>query len=407
MFNKFLKVIAVTAMLVGCVVLLAEALTVVNPENLKKSKISYNGQGLCLRDAADTVPNLIEFVVQGKQGIGNSVAISGDGNTAIIACDDSALVYFYSNNTWVQQSTLSAGGGALSVAISDDGNTAVIGAPNSCSGGAAYVFTRSGSAWVQQPTVLTPSDGGENDNFGANVAVSGDGNTIIATAPVKGDYGAFYVFACNNNTWTQQYEYQGSVEIDLSYAGSVAVSGDGNTAVVTINDANDNLGNAYVCTRNGGEWEQLQQLFTSSRHLCSSAAISENGNAVIIGVTDYVDPYGNVTFSGAVYAFIRDGNSWGQPAKLMSSDKKFSPVNVSISGNGNIAVAGISGDNAIYEFSYNGSAWTSQGTDTMSGNTDFGSSVAVSGNGSTIIVGASGANSWAGAAYICATGNNK
>ena len=52
-----------------------------------------------------------------------------------------------------------AGGFGSSVALSADGNTALIGGPYDNGGvGAAWVFTRSGSTWTQQGPKLTASD---------------------------------------------------------------------------------------------------------------------------------------------------------------------------------------------------------------------------------------------------------
>jgi hypothetical protein len=72
----------------------------------------------------------------------------------------------------------------ISVALSSDGNTALIGANKDGFGGAAWVFTRSGSTWTQQGTKLTPLDGGFGDQFGSSVALSSDGNTALIGGPV-------------------------------------------------------------------------------------------------------------------------------------------------------------------------------------------------------------------------------
>jgi hypothetical protein len=76
------------------------------------------------------------------------------------------------------------------VAIS--GSTAVVGARAlaGSGNGLAYVFTRSGSTWSQQPAL---TDGASSDDFGGSVAISG------STAVVGADYtnsvtGAAYVF---------------------------------------------------------------------------------------------------------------------------------------------------------------------------------------------------------------------
>ena len=109
-----------------------------------------------------------------------------------------------SGAAWSQQAKLTASDGAAhdyfgrSVAVS--GDTAVIGAPGKTFGkGAAYPFTRAGTAWSQESTVVAPDgvagDGFATigDGFGQSVAVSG--NSAVIGAPQKASSkGAAYVF---------------------------------------------------------------------------------------------------------------------------------------------------------------------------------------------------------------------
>ena len=79
------------------------------------------------------------------------------------------------------------GGGELggSAAISADGTTALVGAFDDASGaGAAYVFTRSGATWTLQAKLTAPTTGasraiGTDVEFGGAVALSADGNTAL------------------------------------------------------------------------------------------------------------------------------------------------------------------------------------------------------------------------------------
>jgi hypothetical protein len=89
-----------------------------------------------------------------------------------------------------------------SVAISADGNTAVIGGPSDLSAGAVWIFIRSGDAWVQQGSKLLGSSGLPFAGQGSSVAISSDGNTVL----VGGNYenAAAWVFTRNNGIWSQQ-----------------------------------------------------------------------------------------------------------------------------------------------------------------------------------------------------------
>src|SRR5579862_7197749 len=99
---------------------------------------------------------------------GAPVALSGDGNTALVGGGPGTLVYTRSGTAWKLQAKLPQGGSDWigGDALSSDGNTALIG---------SYVFTRSGTTWTQGPELIP------NNEFGA-VALSGDGHTAVIGA---------------------------------------------------------------------------------------------------------------------------------------------------------------------------------------------------------------------------------
>ncbi len=94
----------------------------------------------------------------------------------------------------------------FSVALADD--TAVIGArlgdtADTTDSGSAYVFIRSGTAWMQQAK-LTASDAATGDQFGISVALAGDTVVIGAIGAGTTDSGSAYVFTRSGTTWTEQ-----------------------------------------------------------------------------------------------------------------------------------------------------------------------------------------------------------
>ena len=98
-----------------------------------------------------------------------------------------------------------------SVAISGDGNTALIGASGTEANGhtdegAAYVFVRSGSSWTPQGRLIHSS---MNEVYlGYSVALSRDGNTALLGAPSYGfsatHHGAAFTFTRTGTTWTYE-----------------------------------------------------------------------------------------------------------------------------------------------------------------------------------------------------------
>ena len=188
-----------------------------------------------------------------NDGFGYSVALASDGNTALVAAiykkvsanyqQGAAYVFTRAGNTWSQRQELTASDGVAwdafgeSAALSGDGNTALLGACQQLNDkGAAYVFTRSGDTWSQQQE-LTASDGAAFDIFGWSAALSNDGNTALVGAEEKtisaNAQGAAYVYTRSGTTWSQQQELTASDAAYHDYFGTaVGLASDGNTALV-------------------------------------------------------------------------------------------------------------------------------------------------------------------------------
>jgi hypothetical protein len=126
-------------------------------------------------------------------GQGMSVALSADGNTAVVGGwgAEGAWVFTRSGGAWSQQGKKLVGTGAvgkarqgMSVALSADGNTALVGGwSDNSKTGAAWVFTRSGGVWTQQGKKLVGTDTVGRACQGTSVALSADGNTAILGGP--------------------------------------------------------------------------------------------------------------------------------------------------------------------------------------------------------------------------------
>ena len=213
---------------------------------------------------------------------GQSVAVSAEGNTAIVGGygDNSnagaAWVYTRRNGVWTQQGSKLVGTGAVgkafqgwSVSLSGDGNTAIVGGwSDNPVGvgvgfgiGATWVYTRHNGVWTQQGSKLIGSGYVGPANQGWSVALSGDGNTaIVGGVTDNADVGAAWVFTRSNGVWTQQgSKLLGSDRDTISntFQGwSVALSADGNTAIVGGPDDSSDIGAAWVYVRSNGLWMQ-------------------------------------------------------------------------------------------------------------------------------------------------------
>jgi hypothetical protein len=105
-----------------------------------------------------------------------------------------------------------------SVALSDDGRVALLGASDvsvrSLYQGAAYVFARAGGSW-RETTRLIAGDGRSGDRLGGSVALSADGNTALIGAAGKElgkrrGRGVAYVFVRSGLEWRQVNELTAS-----------------------------------------------------------------------------------------------------------------------------------------------------------------------------------------------------
>jgi hypothetical protein len=271
---------------------------------------------------------------------GFSVAISGGTvlasapGTAIPGHDTNSggvFEYVRSGATWPQVAKFAgadtAPGDTFGWDVALAGNTAVIGAPRNSpsSGGAAYVFTNTGTGFAQRAE-LAPPDSQGGDLFGRSVALSG--GTILVGAPgccalnpKEGQFrGAAYTFVRSGGRWVNRAKLTARdgtpITIDTNHGGdtfgdSVALTG--GTAVIgaptkpsraaIIPGAVDFTGAAYEFTRSGdafsGHWSQTRKVTAAD-----GARLDRLGFAAgIAGSTGLVGaPFHNDN-RGAVYLF--------------------------------------------------------------------------------------------------------
>ncbi len=289
---------------------------------------------------------------------GISIALSSDGATLAVGAnaEDSqgfgnqtdntmaqagaAYVFVRTGTTWNQQAYLKASnpgandrfGGAVTLA--GDGSTLAVGAYFESSGsvgvngaqneatavsGAVYVLTRVGTTWSQQAFVKA-SNTGSGDLFGATVALSADGTTLVVGAfgeesaatginanqadNTASQSGAVYAFTRAGTTWSQQAYIKASntQANDLFGRSVLALSGNGSILVVgafyedsadvgingdQANNSASEAGAAYVYMRAGTTWSQSYYVKASNTsfadRLSIGGAISADGATLAIG----------------------------------------------------------------------------------------------------------------------------
>ena len=207
--------------------------------------------------------------------------------------------------------------------------------------GAAYVFVRDGTNWIQE-AYLKASNASANDLFGFEVAVSGDTLVVSAFAEAAGA-GAAYIFVRNGKNWTQQAYLKGSNTRAGDAFYKVTVSGDtvvvgapredsgatgvnGNQQDFTAADS----GAAYVFVRDGTNWSQQAYLKASNAGIDDRFGfVALSGDTLLVGASredsDAVGVNGDqnndrASDSGAAYIFVRGGTNWSQQAYLKASN---------------------------------------------------------------------------------------
>ncbi len=345
----------------------------------------------------------VKLPLSGEAGerAGLSVALSADGNTALVGAPNEGpsggVVWVFersgSGPDWVrsekpitvpvaegesaecgEESEGDEGeegnecGFGRSVALSADGETALIGAPRVnvqvgapsepetiVQAGAAWVYQHTESGWTG--TELTSPKPAREGRFGRSVALAGNGETALVGAPGEhGGHGRAWVFTRSGSSWAVQGgALAGSGEEGEGRFGvSVALSGDGEVALIGAPDDDHYAGAAWVFGRSGSEWIERGPELTDGGEgpegrFGDSVALSEDGSTALVGARGVDDG------TGAAWVFAQSGSSWSEPgSKLVGAGEEGEQLgySVALSASGNSAIAG-----APYSEAGSGAAW--------------------------------------------------
>lgn len=228
--------------------------------------------------------------------IGWASAISGDGRRAVMGAPDAdgynGAVYVYdkTGHGWTQPTVLSVPGTryqeiGFSVAISKDGQTIVAGAPSQ-NGGRAYVFTLAGTGgWQLSATLTVP--GLRVDDLGASVSIAGDGATIAVADQFRATLrGSVFVYSKDGNGWSDPTEIIGTESApDERFGSSVSLSADGSELAVGAMGAASYKGAVYTFGRQDGMWTETAKLTCPNgqphERFGGSVALSGNGRVLV------------------------------------------------------------------------------------------------------------------------------
>lgn len=282
--------------------------------------------------------------------------------------------------------------------------------------GAAYIFKRTGTNWVQEAKI-TANDRAPGDHFGVSVDINGDYVIVGAwTKNVEGtgislmkSAGAAYIFKRTGTTWKQEAKIVASDIAEKDQFGiSVAISG--NYAIVGAYTADKDAaganivydaGAAYIFKRTGTTWTQEAKVVAGDRATVDlfGYSVAINGDYAFVGaVGEDEDAIGanSVKDVGAVYVFKRTGTTWVEETKIVAKDRGVgNNFGNSLATSGDYLIVGayfddkdVAGTNLLnvagsaYIFKRTGTTWVQEAkiaaNDRASGD-QFGISVGISG----------------------------
>jgi hypothetical protein len=271
----------------------------------------------------------------------------------------------------VQKVTASdrAAGDTYGTSLAFDGNYAIVGAihesensdgevttPNA---GSAYILKINTDGTWSEVQKIVASDRTMDDNFGSDVALSGD--YLVVGAPNDEDAegenpaefgGSAYIFEKNTDgTWIEVQKIVASDrDIQDGFGFTVAISG--NTVVVGSpydegDENNDNAltsaGSAYIFERDdNGNWSEIQKVVPTDREEFDTfgKAVSIENDNILIGAEAESDNDNEIYNAGAAYFYKKDnGGTWNEKQKITPNNREsFTFFGFEISINENFAI---------------------------------------------------------------------
>lgn len=217
-------------------------------------------------------------------------------------------------------------GGAIAV----DGDSAFIGAPYTTleglnARGTVHPYTFEGGIWVADD-FLVGDLAGANARFGTSVSISG--NTAVVGAPGtqvggQNNHGAVYVFERVDSDWVQAaYLVADEPTPGGSFGQAVALDGDRLLVGAPSHGQPDisQTGVMFVFERDGEDWNQVARLVAddATANFRIGGALALSGSRVVVGAP--MATVAGISRRGATYVFEDTGSGWAQTAKILASD---------------------------------------------------------------------------------------
>lgn len=287
-----------------------------------------------------TPPPKVQVELDNPGSAGNNFGFSTDasGNTVVTAAayqnvgghELEGVVYVYQRPStgWRKMAPtaeLTAPAGVSNENFGSDvaisGNTIVVGA-SGAGDGAVYVYTEPTTGWATTSTptaTLSESDGNAGDGLGSKVAISG--STIAASATgFASDSGAVFVYDEPKHGWADETQdavlTDSASNSDDAFGQSLALDGDTIVAGSWLHalDGSPEAGDAAVFVKPPAGWTDSSE----TRQLKSTVlsddqefgySVGVSGDVVAVGAPQR--DIGNGSNGGAVYTYNEPAGGWG------------------------------------------------------------------------------------------------
>lgn len=261
---------------------------------------------------------------------GFSVAVQGDlaavGAPYHGSADEGAVyVFVRTHGMWMESARITANDATyFGASVALDGDRVVVGAyREDFYRGAAYVFVRSGTTWSEEAK-LTPDSSGPV-RYGWSVALAGDTCAVGSLEYPSG--GAVFVYTREGSAWLLQER----LDAPSNQAGGdfgISCALEDGTLLVGAREGlptMSNGGSVFVYDRRASDWALTARV--NAPDAAAGAyfgwAVDIDHDRIAVGAVErelHGSPLGPYPGPGSAYLFARDGESWSCEAKLTAGD---------------------------------------------------------------------------------------
>lgn len=278
----------------------------------------YNGTSWSLVNPIIPFPVIVRDVKISEDGtriaIGVSLEVSGT--------TDHVVIYEDTGTSWVQLgnlilsdqrgtlfgSSISISSDCLRVAIGDRGDDT-----NGSSAGKVVVYSYNGSNWVQTGQTLFGSQ--EDSRLGNDVALSGDGTSLLVADELANNQGQLIAYSLENDQWVQKGNLISGTDVSNRFGSTLSINNDGSiiaasSDISTSGDRDSQFVRVYELI--GSFWSQQGKDLKSNipeDQFGSALDLSSSGKRLAISAPLSKDNTDSDE-KGIVYVYEFENGSW-------------------------------------------------------------------------------------------------